>query len=165
MQMASSRSKKRICAMIALIALFSGISNTKIASLGEESHPKAMMNTLTSDNQNFNVAIDDSVTNPPAINVTINDFAFIPQNIDILNGTTIVWTNNDSVIYTLWFVIAENQTTYLLSDPITPGTSWSFTFYSPPTELQYYSFEQLWITGNITVYNGETGGLTIPHLR
>ena len=85
--------------------------------------------------------------------VTIHDLAFDPQCLCIEKGDTINWTNSDPLIHTLWFVFAENGSTYLLSDPIPPSESWSYTF----TELQkfkllYYSFKHLWITGTIRVY-------------
>lgn len=87
---------------------------------------------------------------PDAINVTIYDFAFNPQNLTVRKCDTILWTNNDTVIHTLWFVRVQDQTTYLLSPPITPGESWSHTF-NETTTFQYYSFHYLWITGFITV--------------
>ena len=121
-RMASLRSNKSTCAMIALIALLSGISSTQIPLLNAQSHS----------------------------NVTIDGFAFSPQDTNIAPSDVVTWKNNDPVIHTLWFVIAENQTTYLLSDPIAPEGSWSHTFYEP-LRLQYYCLERLWITGNITV--------------
>lgn len=86
-------------------------------------------------------------------NVIIQDFAFHPQKLIIAKGDTVNWTNNDSVIYTLWFVLAENESTYLLSNPIPPDQSWVHAF----TELEkfplfYYDFERLWISGTIKVY-------------
>ncbi len=87
---------------------------------------------------------------PDATNVTISGFAFNPKTIAILNGDTVVWTNNDSVIHTLWFVYVTDQSTYLLSPPIMPGEEWSHNF-TATTTFQYYSFDRLWITGFITV--------------
>jgi len=82
--------------------------------------------------------------------VKITDFAFVPQNLTINPGDTIMWNNTDPVIHTLWFVYVANGSTYLLSDPIAPDTTWSYTF-NDAVELQYYSFDMLWITGFITV--------------
>jgi plastocyanin len=89
--------------------------------------------------------------------VTIADLVFDPQNVTIKVGTTVTWTNNGSLIHSLWFVKTDDQTTYQkagtegLSDPILPGTSWSQTFEETVT-LQYYSFpNRLWVTGFITV--------------
>jgi len=82
--------------------------------------------------------------------VTIQDLTFQPQNITITKGDTVNWTNNDLVIYTLWFTYKENESTYLLSDPIPPGASWSRVF-NDPAKLKYYCFERLWITGNLRI--------------
>ena len=86
-------------------------------------------------------------------NITIIDFSFDPQCRCIEKGDTVNWTNDDPVIYTLWFVFAENESTYLLSPPIPPDQSWSHTFTEPQKfTLTYHSFKRLWITGTIRVY-------------
>ena len=89
----------------------------------------------------------------PDHDVSIHDLSFDPQCLCIEKGDTINWTNNDPVIHTLWFVFAENQSTYLLSDPIPPGESWTHPFTeSQKFALLYYSFDKLWITGTLRVY-------------
>jgi plastocyanin len=80
----------------------------------------------------------------------ITGFAFTPANVTIFRGDKIVWTNNDPVIHTLWFVKISDGSTYLLSDPILPGASWTHNF-TEKVNLQYYSFGRLWISGMITV--------------
>lgn len=87
---------------------------------------------------------------PTTHEVKITDFAFVPQNLTINLGDTVMWNNTDPVIHTLWFVYVANGSTYLLSDPILPDTTWSYTF-NDAVELQYYDFNRLWITGFITV--------------
>jgi len=82
--------------------------------------------------------------------VTISGFAFDPQNLTIKQEDTVMWTNNDPVIHTLWFVRISDGSTYLLSEPILPDTTWTYTF-NDVEELQYYSFDKLWITGFINV--------------
>jgi len=82
--------------------------------------------------------------------VNISNLAFNPQNLTINVGDTVNWQNDDPLIHTLWFVNRSDSSTYLLSDPILPSASWSWTFNEPVT-LQYYSFERLWITGFIDV--------------
>jgi len=106
---------------------------------------------------------------PQTHDVIIFDLALQPQNVTIPHGDTISWLNNDPLIYTLWFIYAENQTTYEkagnegLSEPILPGESWSWTFDEPVT-LQYYSFERLWITGFITVLASDVAMTNVtPH--
>jgi hypothetical protein len=80
--------------------------------------------------------------------VNISGFTFIPQNLTINVGDTVVWNNTDPVIHSLWFVFVANGSTYLLSDPILPHTTWNTTF-SHGEALQYYSFDMLWISGFI----------------
>jgi hypothetical protein len=88
----------------------------------------------------------------PTDNVTIFDLSFNPCCLCVEKGDTINWTNNDPLIHTLYFAL-EDKSTYLLSDPILPGESWSHTFTeSQKLTLTYYSFDRLWITGNIRVY-------------
>ena len=82
--------------------------------------------------------------------VTILDLSFNPQGQCTEKGDTVVWTNKDPVIYTLWFVYEENESTYLLSGPIQPEESWSHVF-NDPVKLKYYCFERLWITGRLRV--------------
>ncbi len=93
--------------------------------------------------------------------VKISGFAFIPQNLTINPGDTIIWNNTDPVIHTLWFVFVANGSTYLLSDPIPPDSTWTHTF-NDDAELQYYSFDMLWITGflNITAPPGSDIAVT-----
>jgi plastocyanin len=141
--------------MIALIMLFSGISSTQVPSLNAQSRSNVTTDAPASNTQGTNV-----ITGGLIATVIISGFAFHPQDIYITIGTTVTWTNNDPVLYTLWFVTAENQTTYLLSNPIAPNSSWSYTF-SEPIHLQYYSFDRLWITGNVTVTISSVGGVVV----
>jgi len=82
--------------------------------------------------------------------VKIAGFTFAPQSLTINLGDCVVWNNTDPLIHYLWFVFVANRSTYLLSPPIIPDTTWSHTF-NEPVELQYYSFDKLWITGFINV--------------
>jgi len=87
---------------------------------------------------------------PATHEVKITGFAFVPQNLTIYLGDTVMWNNTDPVIHTLWFVYVANGSTYHLSDPIPPNTIWTHTF-NDAIKLQYYSFDKLWITGFINV--------------
>jgi plastocyanin len=94
------------------------------------------------------------------ISVSITGFAFNPQNATVPRGYTVVWTNNDPVIHTLWFVNISDQSTYLLSDPINPGATWSHTF-NDLVDLQYYDFNRLWISGSLRISKA-VGGILAP---
>ena len=105
----------------------------------------------------ISLQLSASLTREAAVETThevkITDFAFVPQNLIINLGDTVTWNNTDPVIHTLWFVHVANQSTYLLSDPIPPDSTWTYTF-NDAVQLQYYSFDKLWITGFINVTGG-----------
>ena len=83
-------------------------------------------------------------------NMSITGFAFNPQYAVVPRGYKVAWTNNDPVIHTLWFVKISDQSTYLVSDPINPGATWSYTF-NDFVNLQYYDFNRLWISGSLRI--------------
>ena len=91
-----------------------------------------------------------NVLNPPALSVNVQNFAFTPQNATIQAGDSVSWTNNDHVVYTLWFTNASDGTTYLLSPPINPGTTWTHAF-PDRIRLTYYDFDRLQITGQLII--------------
>lgn len=82
--------------------------------------------------------------------INIQNFTFNPQSVAINTGDSVIWTNNDPIIYTLWFTNASDGSTYLLSPPINPGTTWTHTF-SDKIQLNYYDFDRLSISGQLTV--------------
>jgi plastocyanin len=100
--------------------------------------------------------------NALAVSINIQNFAFNPQNVTIRTGDSVTWTNNDPVIYTLWFKNASDGSTYLLSQPINPGTTWTHVF-SDKIRLNYYDFDRLYITGQLIIVPGATvGGVVVP---
>jgi len=88
---------------------------------------------------------------PESYDITVFDFSINPYALGVEKGDTVVWTNKDPVIHTLWFVFEENRSTYLLSDPILPSQSWSHTF-TEPVKLLCYCFERLWVTGKLRIF-------------
>jgi hypothetical protein len=100
--------------------------------------------------------------NGASITVNIQNFAFNPQSVTIHTGDSVTWTNNDPVIYTLWFKNASDGSTYLLSPPIDPGTSWTHIFMDKII-LNYYDFDRLYITGQLVIVPSVTvGGVVVP---
>lgn len=61
-------------------------------------------------------------------NVTIQNFQFSPQSITVAAGTTVTWTNRDSVSHT---VTGDNGGP--ASSQIATGQSYSYTFATPGT--------------------------------
>lgn len=107
-----------------------------------------------------NMLIHPVRASPSIVDVSISGFAFNPQNLTILRGDTVVWNNTDQVVYTLWFVHLANESTYLVSEPIIPGTTFTHTF-NYEVHLQYFSLERLWIAGFLTVIQDSTPPTTV----
>jgi len=58
-------------------------------------------------------------------NVDITNFSFVPEEINIKKGDTVVWTEKDEVPHT---VTASNKEDLLASDILSKNDTYSFTF-------------------------------------
>jgi plastocyanin len=54
--------------------------------------------------------------------VSIMNFSFSPKSLTVKAGTTVTWTNHDSLTHT----VTANQGAF--NSPVLPGSSFSFTF-------------------------------------
>jgi plastocyanin len=76
----------------------------------------------------------DAVSTPQAspvagsVEVTIDDFAFAPNVLEVPAGTTVTWTNEESVPHTV-----ETEDGVIDSGMLNEGDSFSFTFDEPGT--------------------------------
>ena len=78
---------------------------------------------MNSSNSNNNAPVATSA-------VTIQNFAFSPANITVKTGTTVTWTNKDSVAHT---VTESDSQTGPSSVDVDPGSNYTFTFKTPGT--------------------------------
>jgi plastocyanin len=85
------------------------------------------------------------------VNVSIQNFAFAPQNITISAGTTVRWTNNDAYPHT-----ATANGGAFNSGTLNQNDTYHFTFTTPGT-YTYYCGIHTAMTGTITV-TGSGGG-------
>ncbi|HEX5395430.1 MAG TPA: cupredoxin family copper-binding protein [Candidatus Saccharimonadales bacterium] len=92
---------------------------------------------------------------PPANNqpastankVTISNFSFSPSDISVKKGTTVTWTNSDSVQHT---VTVDSGNDGPKSQPLSNGQSYSFTFNDEGTFNYHCSFHPE-MHGTVTV--------------
>lgn len=111
-------------------------TNTNTAVVNQNTNANsANRNTNSNSNGNTNTALKSSVS--------ISNFAFVPVNLTIKEGTTVTFTNNDSVAHT---VVGDNFT----SGNIAPGASYSHTFSSTGV-FSYHCSIHPSMTGTITV--------------
>jgi hypothetical protein len=61
---------------------------------------------------------------PPVVNVSISGFAFVPANVTIAPGTTVIWTNLDNAPHTA----STTDDGTFDSGTLTNGETYSFTF-------------------------------------
>ena len=75
-------------------------------------------------------AATTTTTLPPLAGnlVSISNYAYSPAALTVTAGTTVTWTNNDSVAHTV-----TSDTGYFGSRQMSPGGTCSFTFTSPGT--------------------------------
>ena len=81
--------------------------------------------------------------------VAISNFSFSPEFITIKKGTTVTWTNHDSVAHT---VVETDGKTGPNSQDIDTGKSYSFT-YSIVGTFAYHCSIHPEMTGTVTVTN------------
>jgi len=77
--------------------------------------------------------------------VNISGFAYIPQTLTVFVGTTVTWTNNDSVVHT---VTSDNN--LFDSGNIATGATFSHTFEQKGT-FNYHCTIHPFMTGKIIV--------------
>jgi plastocyanin len=78
-------------------------------------------------------------------NIDITNFAFSPADITVSSGTTVTWTNRDSVAHT---VVADDNSWG--STSLTAGAEYSFTFTQPGVYAYHCSVHPS-MKGTITV--------------
>lgn len=95
--------------------------------------------------------------------VSIPDGAFLPENADsaydpldveVAVGTTITWTNDDTVAHTVTSGVADDSGAEadgtFDSRFVEPGETWSHTF-TEPGEFPYFCAPHPWMRGSVTV--------------
>ena len=81
-----------------------------------------------------------------AVAVSIQNFSFSPSTLTVKTGTTVTWTNNDSVAHTVTSDVAGP----LNSPTIPPGQSFSYTFTAAGT-VTYHCAPHPSMKGSIIV--------------
>lgn len=92
---------------------------------------------------------NNAATGEPAIpqstSVTISNFAFSPKQISVKVGTTVTWTNEDSVAHTV-----TSDDGFFESGTLNTGDTYSYVFSTPGT-YSYYCRPHPSMTATIVV--------------
>ena len=90
----------------------------------------------------------------PAIGVThvfIHNYAYQPANIQVVWGTTVSWTNQDSAVHSVVLPhISDSETDIRESGQLSKGQTFNYTFLARGT-FQYYCIEHQYMIGIVTV--------------
>ncbi len=84
--------------------------------------------------------------------VSISGYAFKPASLNVSTGTTVTWTNNDSVTHTV-----TSDTGAFSSGDIPPGQTYSYTFNQAGT-FAYHCSIHTYMHGTVTVKTSSGGG-------
>ncbi len=83
--------------------------------------------------------------------VFIRGYTYQPANIQVVWGTTVTWTNEDSAIHSVVLPhVVTAETDIRESGPLQQGQSFSYTFLARGT-FQYYCIEHPYMIGIVTV--------------
>ncbi|MFA4850426.1 MAG: cupredoxin family copper-binding protein [Methanoregula sp.] len=69
--------------------------------------------------------------------IAIKNFAFVPTPLTVKSGTTVTWTNQDSAPHTI--VSDTGSPVSIVSDSLSTGASFTFTFTQPGTYTYHCS--------------------------
>lgn len=130
--------------VIALVVLAGGAA--VFMNMNRNGGPSDTSNTQTS-TMNMKPATSTDSAPQSTNNVSINNFIFSPSSITVKKGTTVTWTNNDSVSHT---VTEMDGQTGLDSGTLEHGKSYSFTFNSLGT-FKYHCSIHPSMVGTVTV--------------
>jgi plastocyanin len=117
-----------VIAVLAVVALVAAVvamqkDNTTTDNTTDESSHSSNSSSSTDEHANTDPGTTESTAETDAVEIT--DFAFSPATIKVKKGTTVKWTNKDSVAHT---VTAKDTSKGPDSELLDQGESYSFTF-------------------------------------
>ena len=88
----------------------------------------------------------------PVFSLSIANYAFQPQHINIATGTELIWTNNDTTLHTVTSTNTTQGGGYLISSgPLNRRQNFSYVFYKHgfyPYECGFHTYMTGWV--NVT---------------
>jgi plastocyanin len=140
-----------IVVLVVLILLGGGLyvltKNRSAATSSTSSSSSSSTEPMQMPNHSSNNSSSSNSAPQATDKVTIQNFAFSPASITVKAGTTVTWTNSDSVAHT---VTETDGKTGPASGDVNPGSSYSFTFKDTGT-YQYHCSIHPSMTGTVVV--------------
>ena len=82
--------------------------------------------------------------------ISINRFAFTPENLSVPAGTTVTWTNDEDSLHTVTSGTPESPSGLFDTGEIDTGVEFPFTF-DEPGSYPFFCARHDFMTGEITV--------------
>jgi plastocyanin len=124
----------------AVLLIVSTIITIQISTANAVTYPKAPVPPKAS-------AVATQPTTQAAVSVKIENFAFVPKELDVAAGTTVTWQNADDVPHT---ATSKDDPQVFDSGPLDTDDKFSFTF-SKPGKYTYYCKVHPHMTGVVVV--------------
>ncbi|MEX0684976.1 MAG: cupredoxin family copper-binding protein [Balneolales bacterium] len=103
-----------------------------------------------SDNTTGSENDDEDNEDPTTAQINISNFTFNPSNLEIEQGTTVTWINQDNEIHTATSGSDREQDGVFNSGNIEPGEEYEYTFNEPGT-YDYFCIPHVGMSGIVTV--------------
>ncbi len=141
---------RKLVVGVVVIAIIAGVVVALIVSGGKD-NSKPAANTQNSGGDHTQMNMDNSNNNTSstpasADKVSISDFSFSPVAITVKKGTTVTWTNNDSISHTVTSDTEHGPN----SSTVSSGQTYSFTFNDEGT-FNYHCSIHPQMQGTVTV--------------
>lgn len=104
----------------------------------------------------MSAALSPSPVHAQAMTISIQNFAFQPATLSVPVGTTVTWTNNDTVAHT-----STSDSGVWNSGTLAPGQSYSYTF-TQAGSFPYHCMIHPFMHGTIVVGSGTTPSPSTP---
>jgi amicyanin len=114
----------------------------------DSAEPASQSGAQSSEMHSDAKAIEDEAGVVKTETVNIQDSAYIPANIQVKKGTTVTWTNQDSIQHDI--VPDEQSDNFQASELLSQGESYSFTFNEVGT-YNYHCTPHPFMKGSVEV--------------
>ncbi len=117
--------KKWIIGLLVLVVLISGCTSTTTTQTNPQPTTPAVTTTITptATTPVVTTTTVQPTPTPAIVSINIKSYTFVPATVTVPKGTTVTWTNGDSVAHTVTSVSREFD-----SGSIDPGKTWSYVF-------------------------------------
>lgn len=137
--------KKVIIGIVIVLVLVGGAF--ALTKTGDDKSEKSASNSGSTSAKSDNSSSQSDRTASNTNSVSINNFKFSPADITVKKGTTVTWTNNDSVGHTVTETDGKDGPK---SSDLNQGQTYSFTYNTVGT-FKYICSIHPNMTGSVTV--------------